>query len=176
MSQPLPGDPLPSIFRPEPILPAVVSVAAALMVVQGIRVLAFSLVSVFNHDLVNEALDKQAQKLGSGLLRPDSVLVNYGLVTGLVIAVIVAGLCVTLAVLLRRGSNPARIATWVVCGLSLCNLGTGTTGISADNAFLPGWYNAYQLTHAVAGGLLSLAVIVLLLLPASNDFYTKNRD
>lgn len=93
-----------------------------------------------------------------------------------------------------KGKNPARIVTWVVGGISLCCLGLGLgsnalvgtmnadtsgAGPSSDeiqrqvNAALPGWYNGLTTTVSVLGLLVILAVVILLALPASNEFFRK---
>jgi hypothetical protein len=93
-----------------------------------------------------------------------------------------------------RGSNAARIVTWVVAGLSVCCGGGGVFGNALGGSFgggspnggpdsaevqrrvraaLPSWSPAVSLTLGIISLLISLAVIVLLLLPASNEYFRK---
>jgi hypothetical protein len=93
-----------------------------------------------------------------------------------------------------RGSNPARITTWVVAGLLLCcslgsvgltALGSGLAGSAPEGtpnqadiqreimAALPGWYQPVTTGLGILAGLVALAVVILLALPASNAFFRK---
>ena len=93
-----------------------------------------------------------------------------------------------------RGKNPSRIITWVVGGISLCCLGlnlssnalvgamdTGNTAGAPTEAemqqrledALPGWYNAVTVTLAVLALLAILTTVILLALPAANEFFRK---
>jgi hypothetical protein len=100
---------------------------------------------------------------------------------------------VILAVFVNRGRNAARITAWVLLGLSLCcglgglagnALGSSMAGNNpggVDQAELnrriadaqPDWYPAVGLVGGILSVLLVLAVIILLALPASNDFFRK---
>lgn len=99
-----------------------------------------------------------------------------------------------------KGKNGSRVTTWVLAGLGLlCGVcgsisgvagslaGGGTTGGSSGDPGLdeineaairvadsmPGWYNAVILTVAVLNVLLYLAIVIMLAVPASNDFFRK---
>jgi hypothetical protein len=101
---------------------------------------------------------------------------------------------VLLGVFNSKGSNAARISTWVLLGLSLC-CGAGLLGLSTIGsgmggggqqgnldqaelqrrieAALPGWYTPVTITLGVVSLLLAIAAIILLALPASNDYFRK---
>jgi hypothetical protein len=115
-----------------------------------------------------------------------------------VIAALIAVAYVLLGVFVGRGSNVARIITWVLAGLTACCNGfgvagsasgrvgfTGTSGTgdingrSADEiarAFedaLPGWYQPVTILVSVVALALAIAVIVLLVLPSSHPYFRK---
>nr|WP_221380844.1 hypothetical protein [Actinoplanes polyasparticus] len=93
-----------------------------------------------------------------------------------------------------RGKNPARIVTWVIGGISLCcfgaslgstalagSMGTGTTTGGPSEAevqqrleeALPSWYTASNTTLSVIALLAILGTVILLALPAANEFFRK---
>jgi len=103
---------------------------------------------------------------------------------------------VVLAVFDGRGSNPARIVTWVLGGIFLCCSASLLVGTVAGNAFsgmggpggggidqaelqrrideaLPGWYQPASLILGVLQVLAILAVIVLLALRPSAEFFRR---
>ncbi|MFI6227248.1 hypothetical protein ACIBCR_07985 [Micromonospora echinospora] len=116
---------------------------------------------------------------------------------GIVTLLLAVGL-VVLAVLNNRGKNGARITTWVVGGILLCCSG-GTLisgaagsvsgpvgGSSADmpsqeeiarrlEEALPSWYYPVSTLANVVAVLALIAALVLLALPASNQFFRKQQ-
>jgi hypothetical protein len=109
-------------------------------------------------------------------------------------ALIYAAAFAVLGMFVGRGRNAARITTWVLAGLSLCcgvaglagNAASGLMqGSSSSSAFdsaamtrfiqnkLPGWYTPVVATLSVLTIVLAVAVIILLALPASNEFFRK---
>lgn len=113
-------------------------------------------------------------------------------VVGLLIAV---GL-VVLGTLNNRGKNASRIVTWVLGGLFLCCSGAGlaisgagstmnmgsTGGANVPDqaaiqrmleARLPGWYTPVTITLSVISLIALLVALILLALPASNEFFRK---
>lgn len=122
---------------------------------------------------------------------------TVGGVVGLLIALLFAAGFVVLGVLDGKGKNPARIVTWVLAGLGVCCFGAGAAGQAVGNmaggfsapssgdqpdatavqnaldAHLPSWYHPVSTTASVLSLLLCIAVIVLLALPAANEFFRK---
>lgn len=103
---------------------------------------------------------------------------------------------VVLAVLNNRGKNGSRITTWVVGGLLLCCTGgsllSGAAGsisgpVGGSNAdmpsqeeiqrrldeALPSWYTPLSTLLGVVAVLALIAALVLLALPASNEFFRR---
>jgi hypothetical protein len=115
-----------------------------------------------------------------------------------IIAALFAVAYILLGVFVGRGSNGARITTWVLAGLTGCCNGfgaasgvsgrigfTGTRGTGDINgrtadevarAFenaLPGWYQPVTVLLSVVALLLAVAVIILLALPSSHPYFRK---
>ncbi|BCJ65352.1 DUF2076 domain-containing protein [Polymorphospora rubra] len=120
--------------------------------------------------------------------------VVVGVIATLVVNILLAIGLAVLAVLNLKGKNVARIITWVVGGLGVCCLGFGLIGSSATSSFgapttgdlpdpaeiqertmeaLPGWYNPVSLTLTVIALLALLAALILLALPASNEYFRR---
>lgn len=94
-----------------------------------------------------------------------------------------------------KGRNGARIATWVLAGIGLaCGVCSGMAapfGTAADTSVsggddmtravndalarieVPAWQNTVSIVLLIISTLLYLAVIVLLAMPKSNDFFRK---
>jgi hypothetical protein len=97
---------------------------------------------------------------------------------------------IVLAMLNNRGKNPARIVTWVVGAIALCcnglglvGQGLGTMGTGGDidaeelerrlTEALPSWFDAANLVVMVLTLLGLLVALILLALPASNEFFRR---
>ncbi|HIW64177.1 MAG TPA: hypothetical protein H9881_17125 [Candidatus Stackebrandtia excrementipullorum] len=97
-----------------------------------------------------------------------------------------------LAFFVLRGANGARITTWVFSGLMLlCSLaGIGILGLlggfqaegidfgavtEAGVDAVPGWYNLFTTVGGIVMVLAYLLIIILLALPASNEYFRKDR-
>lgn len=99
-----------------------------------------------------------------------------------------------LAMLNNRGRNVARIMTWVAGGLVLCCNGIGLAGSSAltsmsvqqpgdlpdaaeiqrrVDAALPSWLGPLTIGAAVVVIIATLVAMILLALPASNEFFRR---
>jgi hypothetical protein len=138
--------------------------------------------------------------LSKGVLVSDVDDFVTGIRTGLIVAGLVtllfSLLLLGLAFGLLRGSNAARVATWVLCALGLlwgcCGLcgaiSTATdsgdvTVNGGDNSStllaqslveaLPGWYSGIFGGSALLQALSYIAVAVLLALPSANAYFRK---
>lgn len=99
-----------------------------------------------------------------------------------------------LAVFVNRGSQPARIVSWVVLGLMFCCNGFGVFGAAAGGMVsgsgntgdidqqelarrvsdaVPGWVPPVNYVLLAIGIVASAAGIILLALPAANDFFRR---
>lgn len=122
----------------------------------------------------------------------ESLITIFGAISA-VIQLLFAAAFVVLAMLNNRGRNGSRITTWVLAGLGVCCTGltlggsafsgmnTGASGDMPDpaevqrslDAALPGWVGPVSITTSVISLLALLAAAILLLLPASNEFFRK---
>ncbi|GGM02276.1 hypothetical protein [Micromonospora yangpuensis] len=122
-----------------------------------------------------------------------ATLANVGVAFAIGASVLVVLLAVglfVLAMLNNRGKNWSRITTWVVGGVLVCCSGggliSGAAGMAGNQsggdidtdalqrrleADLPSWYNGVSMTLSVLGLLALLAALILLALPASNEFF-----
>ncbi|HEX6967571.1 MAG TPA: hypothetical protein VF174_01905 [Micromonosporaceae bacterium] len=121
-----------------------------------------------------------------------------GLIVGGVVSLIIAIGLVVLAVLNNQGKNPARIVTWVLGGIAVCCFGlslvsqaiggTFTAGLPGEpdmpdpaevqrmlDERMPGWYAPVNTAIGVVSLIALLVALILLALPASNEFFRKPR-
>jgi hypothetical protein len=119
---------------------------------------------------------------------------RVALIVVIIVDILFAGLFVLLGVFDRRGVNGMRITTWVIGGLGVLCLGAGlgTSGVSStvSSGGDPQQREAARrITDATAGaphavtvvvdvvGLLALiTVIILLAMPASNEFFKSRKQ
>ena len=115
-------------------------------------------------------------------------------VLGVVISVLFAAGLAVLAIFNNRGRNGARITTWVIGGISVCCTGLGLAGTALTNSMnfgdttggpsqaevqrrldevLPSWFDSVTVALSVLSLLALLGAMILLALPASNDFFRK---
>lgn len=102
---------------------------------------------------------------------------------------------VALGILNAKGKNAARIVTWVIAGIGICCFGANLAGPTSIGDFgggtppgggpssaelqqrameaLPSWYGPYTFTVNLIALFAAIAVIVLLALPRSNEFFRK---
>jgi hypothetical protein len=126
-----------------------------------------------------------------------------GFITGIaigsaVVTVLIFGVGpLILAPLVLKGRQPARIVTWVLCGLLVCCQGAGVAGsgintsaMSGQNTngvdsaavakqlqdSLPDWIRPTQVTVGALLAVIGLVVVILLALPASNAFFRKQPE
>jgi predicted anti-sigma-YlaC factor YlaD len=112
-----------------------------------------------------------------------------------VVNLLFAGGFVVLALLDRRGSYPARVVTWVLGGLALCCNGVSLVAASSGalvggmateqggvdpaelqrmlEEALPDWLTPLSVAGTAISVLALLAALILLALPASNDFFRR---
>lgn len=134
----------------------------------------------------------------SGIANGDAVvtILKVATVGGAVIYVILAALFVILGVFDSRGRQAMRITTWVITGLAVlcygCGLGAGGlqgrfNGAGSTTAetqqlrdaaqrvqdAIPSWVHATTTLFSVLGLIGSAAVIILLAVPAANEYFRK---
>ncbi|MFI5893374.1 hypothetical protein ACIA5D_25030 [Actinoplanes sp. NPDC051513] len=151
-------------------------------------ILVFATLNTITDTLKDVYADTSLGADGAG----NFVGVVYGIGAGFNL-LLAAGFAV-LGIFNGRGKNPSRIITWVVGGIALCCVGAGLggnalTGSLEDsstsgaptqseiqarlNDALPSWYQPVTMTVTVIILIAILATIILLALPASNEFFRK---
>lgn len=114
-----------------------------------------------------------------------------GLIVGAVLSLAFAVGFVLLGIFNNQGKNPSRITTWVIGGIALCCGGIGLIlnsvlgGVEVEGGpdpdeierllsdALPGWYDAVTWITSIGGILALLTALILLALPAANEFFRK---
>ena len=172
--------------------PTIVTVAMYLLFLGAFLELVIAIVGFSVYPKISDAI-KEAYA-GTDVEGAEDLVAVSSIIGAVINLLFAAGLAV-LGFLDGRGRFVARIITWIVGGLSLCCVGGGlgsnalvssvnstdtTTGgpSSAEvqerlRAALPSWYEGTNVTLSVVLLLAMLAVIILLALPASNEFFRK---
>ncbi|NUT17695.1 MAG: hypothetical protein HOV77_00760 [Hamadaea sp.] len=189
----------PPAAQPARKAPAVVVTAAIILVVLGVIGLINTIVSFASLGSTVDRFRVLAQQIGVSAQKIDDQVTQLRIQTiaGAVIGLLIALLLLALAYFLVKGSNAARITTWVLCGigaLCACCGGVGliflknldrfsTEGNQQDQEQLdlaramgdavPGWQVGLGGTAAVLQLLGYLAVAILLAMPAANAFFRK---
>lgn len=171
--------------------PAVVTASSALLIVVAVMQLVgfatvLSQVGTLN-EIYQEAYEGTSLESQAGISTATTV-------ASAVISLLFAAGLVALAVLNAKGKNPARIVTWVLGGILVCLSGCGLLGtavsmqsMQSDNLGgfdpselerlmterLPGWYEPVSLATSLIGLLSLVVALILLALPAANQFFRK---
>lgn len=176
--------------------PASISAAVWLLYLVAVLFLINGVVVILVHSPMSE-IYKRAFAEDSQLRTGSADAIAIFLVTGLGLAlsVLFAVGTFVLAILTARGSNAARIVTWVVAGAGVWIIGRGivntvvgrtVTGFGGADSrldpaevqrlmekLLPSWYAPVSVTSNVLQLLALLAIITLLALPTSNAFFWR---
>ncbi|MCC3762367.1 hypothetical protein K3N28_04705 [Glycomyces sp. TRM65418] len=163
---------------------------AALLILTGLGM--FSVQSAVSDAVLTE-LQRDPNYDTSGLTESDiSNAVTVGFVFVAVAFVVFAAFYIVLGLLNNKAKRPARILSWILSGIALVCCGPYTllsqigTAMSVNSGdpyqdemaqslldATPGWLNALSWAVAVALTLGSLLIIILLAVPASNEFFRK---
>jgi uncharacterized membrane protein len=157
--------PMPSARPPGPPpgrgpAPSSVTLAVRLMLVNaalgiiGVIVL-FATKDALRDEIRDKNLDKSTADIDS--------LVNTAITIGLIFGIILLALYVLLALQVGKGKNWARITTWVFAGL----------GVLSALSSLARTAPAASKTFSLIGGVLDVAIIVLLAQRTSNEYFRK---
>ncbi|WP_199896868.1 hypothetical protein [Streptomyces niger] len=122
----------------------------------------FFAIPEFRHQRSEEAADGAAGDLAA-----------YGLAAFAVLTIVFGGACLLLSLLDGRGRQGARVATWVVGGLSVC-FDVALLTVGGDDS-VP-WYGVMTRSVAVGMLLLTLGSVTLLALPASHGYFRAVRS
>jgi len=176
--------------------PTTVTLASALLYTLG----ALQLISVAITAMsIGPTEDAIRDLLGDDPAADTSVTAaNISIFVGVAFGVLFGLGYIVLGALIGRGSNVARIITWVVTGLSVCCGSFGLLGLAAGGLLggdteitdgvtqadlqeriqseLPSWSQPVSITLAVLSLLGAIAVIILLVLRPSNEFFRKRQE
>jgi hypothetical protein len=171
--------------------PAAVTAAAVLLAAMAAAGLANAVIGLLSVQGITDRFRATADATDARGSDVEGLVaaLRVGTGVGLLIALVVAVLLVTLAVGILRGSAGARIATWVVCGLGVlcgvCGLAvlvgqrlvpadrTDADALRALTDAYPGWWLGLN-TALLAGQLIGYLVVALLLvLPPANQFFRR---
>jgi hypothetical protein len=185
---------VPSFATPAPrVRPGIVSAAAYLLyVVAGLEIINAILTFATLGPVTDAISDVYADTTLSD--SADTIITAF-YAGGAVVNLLLGALFAVLGAFDSRGKNWARIVTWVFGGIALCCVGaglgsssiSGSLETSADTAggptpeevqrrldeALPSWYTPVGTTVTVIVLIALLAVIILLALPKSNEFFRK---
>jgi hypothetical protein len=176
--------------------PATVTISSYLLYFVAALQIVSAGVSISSYSAMETAY-KQAYADFPELSDAASGIAIFTVVFAVVIGLIFGAGFVTLGILNGKGKNPARIVTWVLAGLGVCCFGLNAVGQAAlssiggmggtsgsnqpdpaevqrvVNDALPSWYAGTTTAISVINVIAMLAVIILLMLPASNAFFRK---
>jgi Na+/proline symporter len=175
-----------------PARPTVVTLAVLIMGLMALLSLLSAVISVVS---IGEAMDEFRRLARIEGLDPDQInsvveALWAGFVCTALAMVLLALLLAGLAWGVWRGSQPARVATWVVCGLGvLCACCTGLGSFASFSAVgaevtdpeqvagnlmvraLPGWAAGILLGSSGVNVLGYIATAILLALPVANAYF-----
>jgi hypothetical protein len=172
--------------------PTVVTVGCYLLYVAAVCQVLTAVITLSQLGATKEAYRKVFAD--TSMKGAESMLVAITAASTVGIGLLFAVGYVVLSILDGRGKNPARIVTWVVGGLAICCSGSGllasATGFSgfgggstngptpkeiqqALHDALPGWYQPLLTTVGAIGIIALLTTVVLLALPAANEFFRR---
>jgi hypothetical protein len=153
--------PMPAAPEPLPGVPAqapsTVRNAVLLMYIRaGLGALGIIVVVATKNSLRNAIRDQHPEYTADKLDR----LANNAVTAGIIIGIVFLVLYVLLAIQVARGRNWARIVTWVISALGVIGL-LGVLGESSAASKILG----------VVSGLLAIAIIILLAMAPSNQYF-----
>ena len=158
--QPMPSAPPPGPPPTRGPAPSTVTLAVRLMFLNAALGLIGVIILFATKDTLRDQLrDKNLDKSTSDI----DNLVNTAVTIGLVIGIIFLVLYVLLAIQVGKGKNWARITTWVFAGL----------GVLSALSSLAQTAPALSKTFSLIGGVIDVAIIVLLARSASNEYFRK---
>lgn len=185
---------IPSAESPAGRRPATVTAAGYLLLGVAVLVLVTGILPLPYAGQVADTAKRAYANVNNGDAIASAVALSA---YGTSIAYIIAGIgLAVLALFDLRGSNGARIATWVIGGIAVVCCGSGTllgrfasgvnrtttTGDAATKAaqkqveaVYPGWYTSVTTALVVVALLALIAALILFALPASHPFFGRGQ-
>ncbi|GLW34029.1 hypothetical protein [Actinoplanes regularis] len=184
--------------QPPPGRPATVTVASVLLFAVALIQLGYSILVFSVLDQAGEVYDTEYS--GTELENVGTVIGGFAGIMIVLYLIIGIGMAL-LGIFNLRGSQPARVITWVLSGVLMCctvfvpqtatGLVTSFASAFADvegSGFglptqreldarlvdvVPGWFGSIGVLVTLSGMLALIAVVILLALPPSNRFFRK---
>ena len=166
--------------------PLTVRLAAALLALMGLAGLVYAVATLVVAPRVVDRFRAAASGADTTDVDGYVTVVWVGAALGAVLAVILFALFTVLALALRRGSQAARVGTWVVCGLGVLfgcvssvtvaaqrsgDGAPGTLGVALSEAY-PGPWIGLNVAMAIAQ-ILGYVVVAVLLAVAPGAFFGR---
>ncbi|CAM3098619.1 hypothetical protein [Stackebrandtia soli] len=170
--------------------PGTVTTAVVIQVILVALTVISAILSMIYADTIADAMRAELERQNVPPGEIDQYTGGSGANLGsMAFSLVIALAYLVTAVFNWRGSRASRVVTWVLSGLfllcnvvltsfSLASLGE-VEGVDLDamvqagNDALPGWYGAWSMISLIVSLLGYLAVVILLALPASNEFFRK---
>jgi hypothetical protein len=176
--------------------PGVVTTASLLLYVSAVLLLVSVGVSLVPIGDVQKIIDEKYANEPENVRQAASIGAVVGPIVVGVVYLVIAVALVVLGILVSKGKQPARVITWVLAGLGVLCLGCGLAASGLNSSFsglggggadqqelldaiagaTPGWVTATGLVLQIISLLIMVTVIILLALPAANDYFRKEQQ
>lgn len=179
--------------------PGLVTISTYLLWLFALTQLIGVIITLSTLGTVSEVLDEAYRGTDANGTQNLADITTFITIGSSVLLLLLAVALAVLGVFNNRGSNGARITTWVLGGILVCCTGGGLVGGLAGGGFggagqgtgdgpspeeiqrrldeaLPGWVNPVSTLIGVIGLLSLLAALILLALPKANEFFRKPKQ
>ncbi|MER7330869.1 MULTISPECIES: hypothetical protein [unclassified Micromonospora] len=179
--------------------PGVVTISTYLLWLFALTQLIGVIIALSTVGTVREVLDEAYRGTEANGVQNVADFAMFATIGSSILLLLLAVVLAVLGVFNNRGSNGARITTWVIGGIMVCCTGGGLVSGAAGGGFggtgqptgdapspeevqrrleeaLPGWVNPVSTLVGVIGLLALLAALILLALPKANEFFRKPKQ
>ncbi|MGW4498678.1 hypothetical protein ACWENR_08670 [Micromonospora sp. NPDC004336] len=179
--------------------PGVVTISTYLLWLFALTQLIGIIITLSTLGTVSEVLDEAYRGTAANGTQNLADITTFITIGTSIFLLLLAVVLAVLGVFNNRGSNGARITTWVLGGILVCCTGGGLASGLAGGGFggtgqgtgdgpspeeiqrrldeaLPGWVTPVSTLVGVIGLLALLAALILLALPKANEFFRKPKQ
>ncbi|GAA1635275.1 hypothetical protein ACFQY4_45185 [Catellatospora bangladeshensis] len=176
--------------------PGTVTASSMLLYLTSALLVLSAALSVYTYSALSASEIEDIYRQGGAdpsMAESSAAIVMGAAYGGAVLTVVIAVLFVILGLFVNRGKQWARVTTWVIGGIGLCCCGFGLAGQAMTASLtggsaggidqeeitkrlseqMPDWTTGVSIVITVVQLLALLAVIILLALPPSNNFFRK---